>query len=132
MVSGERQREAKLALHCEFSKPPCTLAKQTDGKGPHTGFNLNHQTRLPAYVSGLLSVPKQEPEQKDMGDPGRNANCWPCLSKLCLSIIERAAPFHWPSLSSIRVSGDSPAPVFYRVVQIVLCLLSCQVQCHKQ
>lgn len=129
-MSGERRRETKLALHYEFSKPPCTLAG--NGKGPHSGFILNHQMRLPAYVSGLLSVPKQEPGQKDMGDPGRNANCWPCLSKLCLSVIERSAPFHWPSLSSIRVSGDSPAPVFCRVVQIVLCLLSCQVQCHKQ
>lgn len=55
-----------------------------------------------------------------------------CLSRICLSIMERSARFRSPPLSSAGVSSGNSATVFCRVVQIVLYLLSCQVQCHKQ
>lgn len=54
------------------------------------------------------------------------------LPRICLSIMERSARFRSPPLSSAGVSSGNSATVFCRVVQIVLYLLSCQVQCHKQ
>lgn len=72
LVSGERLKEANLAPHDEFSKCPCPVAAETDDKGPHTSFSSNHRMRLPTYVSCLLSVPKQELGQEDMGAAGRH------------------------------------------------------------
>lgn len=72
LVSGERPKETNLALHYVLSKCPRTVTVEADDKGPHTSFSLNHQMRLPTCVSCLLSVPKQELGQKDMGAPGRN------------------------------------------------------------
>ena len=62
------------------------------------------------------------------GMPTRRA----CLLRLCLSITEISARFRLPLLSSTGVSSGNSATVFCRVVQIVLYLLNCQVQCHKQ
>lgn len=131
-MSGERLKGANLAVHYVFSKCPCTVALEAGDKGPHTSFNLNHHMWLPTYVSGLFFCAKAEAGAERYGSSWQEWHCWVCLSKLCLSITESSAVLHWPSVSSIRVSGDNPAPVFFRVVQIVLCLLSCQVQCHEQ
>lgn len=49
-----------------------------------------------------------------------------------LSITAGSTRFRSPPLSSTGVSSGNSATVFCRVVQIVLYLLSCQVQCHKQ
>lgn len=92
LVSGGRQRETKLPVGYELSKPPCTPAGKADGK-VRTLASVWTIICLPTYVSGLLPVPKRELGQRDMGAAGRNAHCWACLSQLCLSIIKRAAPF---------------------------------------
>lgn len=53
--------------HCIMSFQ--TLTVEADGNGPQTSLSLHHQMKLPTYVSGLLSVPKQKLGQKAMGAP---------------------------------------------------------------
>lgn len=113
---------------------PSTPVMRGGWQKPSHCLHLSCQMKLPTHASGLLLVPKQELSlERDVsglltGMPAGRA----CLSGLCLSIIERSARFHSPPLSSTGVSSGNSATVFCRMVQIVLYLLSCQVQCHKQ
>lgn len=75
-------------MHYVLSKRPHTVAVEADDTGPHTSLCLNHQMRLPTHVSCLLSVPKQELGQRDMGAPGRNGIAG-LASQSCLPVDHR-------------------------------------------